>query len=73
MLQAAPWKREITGRGDWAGDRMSQGGTGHRAVANKSEQGPMGDRKYLGPVRVGNQLPWSGEPWANHGEPDHWR
>ena len=23
------------------------------------------------PVGLGNQLPWSGEPWANHGEPDH--
>ena len=23
------------------------------------------------PVRLGNQLPWSGEPWANHGEPGH--
>ena len=20
---------------------------------------------------LGNQSPWSGEPWANHGEPDH--
>ena len=33
------------------------------------------------PVGLGNQSPWSGEPWANHGEtgggksgkcPDHW-
>ena len=23
------------------------------------------------PVGLGNQSPWSGEPWANHGEPDH--
>ena len=23
------------------------------------------------PVGLGNQLPWSGEPWANHGEPGH--
>ena len=23
------------------------------------------------PVGLGNQSPWSGEPWANHGEPGH--
>ena len=23
------------------------------------------------PVRLGNQSPWSGKPWANHGEPRH--
>ena len=23
------------------------------------------------PVGSGNQSPWSGEPWANHGEPGH--
>ena len=23
------------------------------------------------PVGSGNQSPWSGEPWANHEEPDH--
>ena len=23
------------------------------------------------PVGLRNQSPWSGEPWANHGEPDH--
>ena len=23
------------------------------------------------PVELGNQSPWSGEPWANHGEPGH--
>ena len=23
------------------------------------------------PVVLGNQSPWSGEPWANHGEPGH--
>ena len=23
------------------------------------------------PVGLGNQSPWSGEPSANHGEPDH--
>ena len=22
------------------------------------------------PMGLGNQSPWSGEPWANHGEPD---
>ena len=22
-------------------------------------------------VGLGSQLPWSGEPWANHGEPGH--
>ena len=24
-----------------------------------------------GPVGLGNGSPWSGEPWASHGEPDH--
>ena len=23
------------------------------------------------PMGLGNQSPWSGEPWDNHGEPDH--
>ena len=23
------------------------------------------------PVGMGNQSPWSGKPWANHGEPGH--
>ena len=23
------------------------------------------------PMGLGNQSPWSGEPWANHGEPGH--
>ena len=23
------------------------------------------------PVGLGNQSPWSGKPWANHGEPGH--
>ena len=23
------------------------------------------------PVGLGSQSPWSGEPWANHGEPGH--
>ena len=23
------------------------------------------------PLGLGNQLPWSGEPWTNHGEPGH--
>ena len=23
------------------------------------------------PVGLGNRSPWSGEPWANHGKPDH--
>ena len=23
------------------------------------------------PVGMGNQSPWSGEPWANHGDPGH--
>ena len=23
------------------------------------------------PVGLGNQSPWSGEPWANHGKPGH--
>ena len=23
------------------------------------------------PMGLGNQSPWSGEPWANHGEPAH--
>ena len=23
------------------------------------------------PVGLGNQLPWSGRPWTNHGEPGH--
>ena len=23
------------------------------------------------PVGSGNQSPWSGEPWANHGDPGH--
>ena len=23
------------------------------------------------PVGLGNQSPWSGEPWANHAEPGH--
>ena len=23
------------------------------------------------PVGLGNQSPWSGEPWGNHAEPDH--
>ena len=23
------------------------------------------------PLVLGNQSPWSGEPWANHGEPGH--
>ena len=25
------------------------------------------------PVGLGNQSPWSSEPWANHGEPDDGR
>ena len=25
----------------------------------------------ISPVGSGNQSPWSGEPWANHGEPGH--
>ena len=25
----------------------------------------------ISPVGLGNQSPWSGEQWANHGEPGH--
>ena len=25
----------------------------------------------IGSLGLGNQSPWSGEPWANHGEPGH--
>ena len=46
---------------------MAQG-KGRRGVSNQgmrevenTEQQPKGS---------GNQSPWSGEPWANHGEPD---
>ena len=51
----APWERETTGRGDWAGDGMWRRGTGHG----------MGWET----VGSGSHSPWSGELWANHGEP----
>ena len=61
------------GRGKWAGDGMRQAEAGHHGVANKSEQGKLGNRKRqaTAPWDQVNQSPWSGEPWANHAEPDH--
>ena len=31
----------------------------------------FGQAPSSSPMGLGNRSPWSGEPWANHGEPGH--
>ena len=48
---------------------------GEREVAGRRAQKGRADGRQTtpnnSPVGLGNQSPWSGEPWANHGKPDH--
>ena len=49
---------------------MWQRGMGRGGVCEPGDEGRQRlPRNSL--VGFGNQSPWSGEPWTNHGEPDH--
>ena len=53
------WRDVAKERGASRGcERSGTGEIGLKAPSNK-------------PVGLGNQSPWSGKPWANHGEPGH--
>ena len=63
------WKPQNAGIGPVTGC-----GKGERDIAglrtNQSRERPQ-KAPSNSPVGLGNGLPRSGEPWANHGEPDH--
>ena len=44
-----------------------------KGTSRGCKPGDEGTRRLLSnsPMGLGNQSPWSGEPWANQGEPDH--
>ena len=50
-------------------------GLGRRRDVAKGNKGWDGRLKEPGnsSVGLGNQSPWSGEPWANHWEPGQWK
>ena len=50
----------------------SRRATKRETCGGVSESGGRGRRKQRNiPMGPGNRSLWSGEPWANHGEPDH--
>ena len=60
---------EVWGPGHW---RNVAKGKGTARRCKRSGTGETGQKARSNrPVRLGNQSPWSGEPWANHGEPGH--
>ena len=73
MARAAQQAGE-NGKARDAGNGMewvTEPGIGERDVAGLRTRGRMEARILSNsPVGLGNQSPWSGEPWANHGEPD---
>ena len=65
MARATQWPHGIGKPRDAGIGLVTGSGEGERDMG--SEGRPKAPSNS--PVGLGNQSPWSGEPWANHGEP----
>ena len=65
MARATQWPQGI--RKPW------EAGVGPVTVCCEGDMGSEGRQKAPSnsPVGWGNKSPWSGKPWANHGQPGH--
>ena len=63
-----------TQRPNWSG-KPRDAGIGPVTGCGEGERDTGGDRRPKAPsnspVGLGNQSPWSGKPWGNHGEAGH--